>query len=103
MDDFRDNVTQMPPRVDARTDGLPKFNMKNLSLFNEDGHLTVTFWLLCAAVVVAIYLVIEAMSAEEEPIVPVPMPEPVNQNNHRPTSNPRPRVAKTEEAKAGDA
>lgn len=98
MDEYRDNVTQMPPRPEQASSGLPKFNMKTLSLFNEEGHLTVTFWLLCAAIVVAIYLVIESMSETEEPIIPVPMSEQPAQNNHRPASNPRPRTPKSEEA-----
>jgi hypothetical protein len=86
--DTYDNVTPMQPRTNGEQT-IPRFNIKALSLFSEDGHLTVTFWLLCAAIVVAVYLVIETLSVDDTP-EPTIVPN-LGQNNH---STPTPAVVK---------
>jgi hypothetical protein len=88
--DTYDNVTPMPGRQ-QQANGLPPFNLKALSLFTEDGHLTVTFWLLCAAIVVVIYLVIETISVDEAQDI-TPVAPNAGQNNH---STPTPAVVKS--------
>lgn len=93
MDEY-DNISHMP---NQREQAPPRINLAALSLINEDGHLTITFWLLAAAIVVAIYLVIEMLEPEGEikaPASPV-APVPGQQNNHTPaTRKPRTPVAK---------
>lgn len=98
MDEY-DNIRRMPGS-ESTQDAKPFLNLRSLSLLSEDGHLTVTFWLLAAAIVVAIYLVIEMLEQHEEveaPHVIEPIPQD-NQNHHSPT-----RTRKTTEKASTDA
>jgi len=85
MDEY-DNITRMPHMNRTGNEQVfPRLNLRALSLLSEDGHLTITFWLLAAAIVVSIYLVIE-MLEQSENVLPPPVAqaeEAAGKENHQ--------------------